>query len=311
MAEKGRFAPSPSGRMHLGNVLSFLLAWLDARAAGGTVVLRMEDLDPLRTGEPWASWIADDLRWLGLGWEEGFQAGGPNGPYCQRERTALYDAAFRALEEQGLLYPCWCSRHQRLAASAPHPGEVRDMGACPCRAFTAEERAARWRERGPAWKAAVPHETVAFRDANCGPQSFHLAHDCGDFIVRRSDGVYAYQLAVTVDDARMGVTRVVRGMDLLDSTPRQLWLMDKLGYRRPTYAHLPLLEAADGRRLSKRDQDLDMGALRERFTPAELTGYLAFLAGLTEEPAPASPRELVKEFTWAKVKRAPICIEQL
>lgn len=152
---------------------------------------------------------------------------------------------------------------------------------------------------------------MAFRDANCGPQSFHLAHDCGDFIVRRSDGVYAYQLAVTVDDARMGVTRVVRGMDLLDSTPRQLWLMDKLGYRRPTYAHLPLLEAADGRRLSKRDQDLDMGALRERFTPAELTGYLAFLAGLTEEPAPASPRELVKEFTWAKVKRAPICIEQL
>jgi len=149
---------------------------------------------------------------------------------------------------------------------------------------------------------------VAFRDANCGPQIFHLAHDCGDFIVRRSDGVYAYQLAVTVDDARMGVTRVVRGMDLLDSTPRQLWLMDKLGYRRPTYAHLPLLEAADGRRLSKRDQDLDMGALRERFTPAELTGRLAFLAGLTGEPAPVNPWELVKEFSWDKVKQTPIRI---
>ncbi len=169
MTEKGRFAPSPSGRMHLGNLMSFLLAWLDARAAGGTLVLRMEDLDLQRTGPHWADCLADDLRWLGLDWDEGFQVGGPCGPYRQRQRTALYDAAFQALEEQGLLYPCWCSRADRLAASAPHPGEVQDVGACSCRFFTQEQRAEHWKQRNPAWKAAVPHEMVSFCDANCGP----------------------------------------------------------------------------------------------------------------------------------------------
>lgn len=304
MAEKGRLAPSPSGRMHLGNLLSCLLAWLDARAAGGTLVLRMEDLDLQRTGEPWASLLADDLRWLGLDWEEGFQAGGPCGPYCQRERTALYDAAFQALEEQGLLYPCWCSRADRLAASAPHPGEGRDVGACPCRWLTQQARAERWKEKSPAWKAAVPHKVISFCDANYGSQSFHLAHDCGDFIVRRVDGVYAYQLAVTVDDALMGVTRVVRGMDLLDSTPRQLWLMDCLGYPHPAYAHLPLLVAPDGRRLSKRDGDFDVGALRQRMTPEALIGRLAHLAGLADEPAPVRAGELLKDFSWDRIKTA-------
>ncbi len=280
MAEKGRFAPSPSGRMHLGNLFSFYLAWLDARSVGGRVVLRMEDLDPDRTGQPWTEQIVEDLRWLGLDWDEGYGVGGPDGPYCQRERTHLYDAAFAVLRAREAVYPCWCSRAQRLAASAPHPGEVRDLGRCPCRDLSRAEREARAMVKAPAWKAALPHETVRFRDLIQGEQTFDLARDCGDFILRRADGVYGYQLAVTVDDALMGVTRVVRGRDLLDSAARQIWLMEQLGHRPPVYAHVPLLMAEDGRRLSKRERDLDMGVLRTRHTPASLRALLRGLAGV-------------------------------
>ena len=274
MAEKGRFAPSPSGRMHLGNLFSFYVAWLDARSVGGKVVLRMEDLDPDRTGEPWTGHIVEDLRWLGLDWDEGYGVGGPDGPYCQRERTAIYDEAFQKLQRLGAIYPCWCSRAQRLAASAPHPGEERDLGHCACRDLSKAEREARIMVKAPAWKAALPHETIRFWDLIQGEQAFDLARDCGDFVIRRADGVYGYQLAVTVDDALMGVTRVVRGRDLLDSAARQIWLMEQLGYRLPVYAHVPLLLAADGRRLSKRERDLDMGALRMAFSAEKLRAQL-------------------------------------
>ena len=303
MPDKGRFAPSPSGRMHLGNAFSFLLAWLDARSAGARLVLRMEDLDPDRTGPPWTDLLVEDLRWLGLDWDEGCPMGGPDGPYCQRERTALYEAAFQRLQAQGDVYPCWCSRQQRLAASAPHPGEARELGRCPCWGLSTAERARRALVRAPAWKAAVPHERVAFTDLLQGPQSFDLARDCGDFVVRRADGVFGYQLAVTVDDALMGVTRVVRGRDLLDSAARQLWLMGRLGYPAPVYAHVPLLLAADGRRLAKRDGDLDLGALRARRAPEEVVGLLAQLAGLRERPEPVTAQALCEGFSWARAAR--------
>ena len=263
----------------------------------------MEDLDPDRTRPAWSELLAEDLRWLGLDWDEGYAAGGPHGPYCQRERTALYDAAFRRLQAQGDVYPCWCSRHQRLAASAPHPGETRDLGRCPCRDLSRAERERQALVRDPAWKAAVPHETVIFSDLLQGPQSFDLARDCGDFVVRRSDGVFGYQLAVTVDDALMGVTRVVRGRDLLDSAARQLWLMERLGWAAPVYAHVPLLLAGDGRRLAKRDRDLDFGALRARKRPQEVLGFLAALAGLREKPEPAEAPELATGFSWNRVVR--------
>lgn len=298
MPEKGRFAPSPSGRMHLGNLFSFYLAWLDARSMGGTVVLRMEDLDPERSKKQWSDWIADDLRWLGLDWDEGYGVGGPDGPYCQQERTAFYDAAFETLRAKEAIYPCWCSRAQRLAASAPHPGEERDAGHCPCRDISRAEREARAMAKAPAWKAALPRETIQFRDLIQGEQSFDLARDCGDFVVRRADGVYGYQLAVTVDDALMGVTRVVRGRDLLDSAARQLWLMEQLGYRPPVYAHVPLLLAPDGRRLSKRERDLDMGALRERFSPEclrQLLWDMLFPNGRIREEEGFSIKEVVKK----------------
>ena len=306
--ERGRFAPSPSGRMHLGNLLSALLAWLDVRHVGGVMVLRMEDLDPERCKEEYAAQIARDLEWLGLDWDEGYGAGGPHGPYRQSERGEIYREYLERLEGQGLLYPCWCTRAQRLAASAPHPGEARLDGACPCRALSAAERERRAREesRAPALRAAVPAEEIAFEDGNLGAYRENLARDCGDFLVRRSDGVCAYQLAVSVDDGLMGITRVVRGRDLLSSTPRQLWLHRVLGFAPPRYFHTPLLLAPDGRRLSKRERDLDMGALRERFTPEELVGRLAALAGLQEQPRSAAARELISAFSWEKVQKEDV-----
>ncbi len=306
--ERGRFAPSPSGRMHLGNVLAALLAWLDVRRAGGVMVLRMEDLDPDRCREEYAAQIARDLEWLGLDWDEGYGAGGPHGPYRQSERGDLYRDYLKRLEEKGLLYPCWCTRAQRLAASAPHPGEARGDGACPGRARSAGERESRLAAggRAPALRAAAPDEEIAFEDGSCGLDRENLARDCGDFLVRRSGGVCAYQLAVTVDDGLMGITRVTRGRDLLSSTPRQIWLHRALGFAPPQYFHTPLLLAPDGRRLSKRERDLDLGALRARFSPEELTGRLAFLAGLQDAPRPVAAGELISAFSWEKVQKKDV-----
>ena len=273
------------------------------------MVLRMEDLDPDRTGEPWTSHIVEDLRWLGLDWEEGYGVGGPDGPYAQRERTAFYDTAFQRLQAAGVVYPCWCSRAQRLAASAPHPGEERDLGHCPCRDLSQAEREDRAMVRAPAWKAALPHERVRFRDLVQGEQVFDLARDCGDFVIRRADGVYGYQLAVTVDDALMGITRVVRGRDLLDSAARQIWLMGQLGYCPPVYAHVPLLLSPDGRRLSKRERDLDLGVLRQSHRPEELLGALAWLAGLRKEPAPVTAEALARDFSWNRVTQADLILQ--
>ena len=305
--ERGRFAPSPSGRMHLGNLFSALLAWLDVRHVGGVMVLRMEDLDPDRCKEEYALQVARDLEWLGLDWDEGYGAGGCCGLYRQSERSEIYYAYLKQLEEQGLVYPCWCTRAQRLAASAPHPGEARGDGACPCRHFTKQERDGQ--ERAPALRAAVPDREVAFTDGNCGFYQENLARDCGDFLVRRSDGVCAYQLAVTVDDALMGITRVVRGKDLLSSTPRQIWLHESLGFEPPKYFHTPLLLAQDGRRLSKRERDLDMGALKERFSAEEIIGRLAVLAGLQVCPTPVSARELIDSFSWEKVRKTDVMLD--
>lgn len=300
---KGRFAPSPSGRMHLGNLFSALLAWLSVRSQGGVMLLRMEDLDPDRCREEYAAQVARDLEWLGLDWDEGYGAGGPDGPYRQSERGEYYAAAFRTLEEKGLTYPCYCTRAERLAVSAPHLGEGRDFYDGRCRRRTPEELEQLARVRKPAWRVAVPDREVCFADGLQGPCRENLARECGDFIVRRSDGVWAYQLAVTVDDGLMGVTEVARGMDLLSSTPRQIWLLEEMGFAAPCYTHVPLLLSADGRRLSKRDKDMDLEQLRRRKSSRELTGKLAFLAGLLPEPEPVTPEELIPLFSWQKVKK--------
>lgn len=301
MPVKGRFAPSPSGRMHLGNLFSFLLAWLSVRHEGGSLVLRIEDLDPVRCLPAHAWQLMEDLEWLGLTWDEG----GDGASYWQSNRGRLYAGAFARLEERGLTYPCFCSRLQRLN-EAPHIHAV--SPSCPCAGFTPEEAAAHTAEKAPSYRVRVPRKTVSFVDGLQGPYSQDLATECGDFPIKRADGAWAYQLAVVVDDAAMGVTQVVRGRDLLSSTPRQLWLYEALGLPAPAFYHVPLLLAPDGRRLAKRDADLDMGALRRRYTPGELLGLLAQMAGQQDSPGPVAARALAERFDWAKVPRENITV---
>jgi len=302
----GRFAPSPSGRLHLGNILTSLLAWLDVRHDGGRLIFRLEDLDPLRSYPDYAALMAEDLLWLGLDWDAGWRPG-EGAEYTQGARTALYQDAFDQLSGRGLVYPCYCSRAQRLAASAPHPGDVSDTG-CRCRGLTPAQRAALEKAgKRPAWKIHVPNKTIPFTDGHYGRQDIPLS-DEGDFIIRRSDGVFAYQLAVSVDDAAMGVTRVVRARDLLSSAARQIWLIGELGGTPPGYCHAPLLTAPDGRKLSKREGDLNMEFLRQRCTAEELTGILAHMAGLRPTDAPVPAAALAADFDWARVKKEDILI---
>jgi glutamyl-tRNA synthetase len=290
--------------MHLGNAFSCLLSWLSARSQGGRMVLRLEDLDPQRCKEEYCRQVEEDLRWMGLDWDQGGLSDGPD--YRQSQCSDIYAEAFARLEGRGLIYPCFCSRGELHAASAPHRSDGVVLYAGTCRGLTPSEREERAKLRRPAMRIQVPQREITFVDGNLGPYGENLARDCGDFILRRSDGVYAYQLAVVVDDGRMGVTQVVRGSDLLDSTPRQLWLQELLGLSHPTYYHLPLLLAPDGRRLSKRERDLDFGALRRERTPEELVGLLAYLAGQIDRLVPISARELIPLFSWDKVPKEDI-----
>ena len=310
MAVTGRFAPSPSGRIHLGNILCCLLAWLSARQQGGKILLRIEDLDTARCPRRYADQMAEDLEWLGLTWDEGPGAGGPDGPYYQSERTALYQAALERLEARGLVYPCFCTRAELHAASAPHREDGQAVYPGTCRSLTPEEIAERRRTRAPALRLRVPDETWGFTDSHLGPFREKLARDCGDVLLRRSDGLFAYQLAVVVDDAAMGVTEVVRGADLLPSTPRQLYLYHLLDLAPPRFRHVPLLLAPDGRRLSKRDADAGLDDLRPRMTAEALLGKLAYLAGFHPSAAPAPAEALLEEFDWDRVPREDIRIPE-
>ena len=209
----GRFAPSPSGRLHLGNLACSLLAWLSAKSQGGRIVLRIEDLDAERCPRIYAALLEQDLDWLGLAWDEGGSTGGPNGPYYQSECAEIYTASYKKLEERGLVYPCFCSRAQLHAASAPHTSDGNVVYPGTCRGLTAAEIEEKRKKKAPAYRLMVPDEDITFVDGCMGPHTENLLHDCGDFYLRRTDGVFAYQLAVVVDDARMGVTEVVRGAD--------------------------------------------------------------------------------------------------
>ena len=300
----GRYAPSPSGRMHLGNLMCCLLAWLSAKSKGGQVLLRIEDLDTVRCPRVYADAIMDDLAWLGLA------ADGPTPTVYQSERSEIYQQYYDVLLKKGLVYPCFCSRSQLHAASAPHRSDGQVVYAGTCRGLSDAEIARRSLTRAPAFRVQVPDEEIAFTDGHLGRYAENLARDCGDFYLRRADGVFAYQLAVVVDDALMGVTEVVRGSDLLSSTPRQLWLYRELGLTAPQFYHLPLLLAPDGRRLSKRDGDQSLENLRARYTPQEIIGKLAYVCGLQDTPAPASPQELVPGFSWDKVPKQDILLPE-
>jgi glutamyl-tRNA synthetase len=282
--------------MHLGNLFSFLMAWCSARAKGGEIVLRMEDLDPQRTGAAYAALIRRDLLRFGLDWDREVP--------CQSVRTAAYDEAFARLAAMGLVYPCYCSRAEVHAASAPHLGQSEFVYAGTCRSLTPEQRAAK--QRPPAWRLRVPAEEWTVHDGLQGDYTELLSRDCGDFVVRRADGVYAYQLAVVVDDGDNGVTQVVRGRDLLASAPRQKYLFSLLGKPAPEYIHVPLLLAPDGRRLSKRDGDLDLDSLLSRYKPEEIIGVLAQAAGLIDKQEAISAKELAAIFDWRRVRKEDI-----
>ena len=281
----GRFAPTPSGRMHLGNVFAALIAWLSVRSREGAMILRMEDLDTQRTSGEFAEVLRSDLRWLGLDWDT------ETAP--QSQRSAVYDRYFEKMMDEGLLYPCYCTRSQLHSVNAPHLSDGTYVYPGTCRNLTDPPAG-----RKPAWRVIVPDKVWSFTDRVQGDYALNLATDCGDMVVRRADSVYVYQLAVTVDDGEAGVTEVVRGMDLLSSAPRQMYLQELLGFSHPEYGHVPMLLAPDGRRLSKRDKDLDLGELRKRLTPEQLIGNLAFAAGLTEKYEPVSAKELAGHFHW-------------
>lgn len=295
----GRFAPTPSGYLHLGNLFCSLIAWLSAKSQGGEILFRSEDLDPDRSRSAYALQAQRDLEALGLFWDREES--------CQSQRFDFYKSQLRRLEDRGLVYPCFCSRAQLHAASAPHASDGEPLYAGTCRSLTPAQIAEKSRTRSPALRLRVPEETIAFEDLHYGPQSQYLPTGCGDFILRRSDGVYAYQLAVVADDGDMGVTQVVRGRDLLSSTPRQILLYRLLGYPEPEFGHTPLLVSSDGRRLSKRDGDTSLaGILGRGYSPRDVVGALACLAGLLPEPAPAAPEELLPLFAWEKLPREDI-----
>lgn len=310
---RGRLAPSPTGYMHLGNAWSFLLCWLSVRSKGGTLVLRMEDIDPDRSRPEYVDGIMRDLDWLGLGWDEGPDVGGPYGPYVQSQRYGRYEEVIQLLQEQGHVYPCFCTRKElRALASAPH---AEDYGAAYpglCLNLTQAEREERTAQgRNAALRLHCGDHSLGFHDLLRGDICLTWEECGGDFAVRRSDGVFAYQLAVVIDDADQHITQIVRGDDILHCTPRQILIYRLLGKPAPSYAHVPLVFDHEGERLAKRHRHFELRMLREAgVRPEAVVGYLAFRAGLQPEPAPARPEAFSRSFMLEKVPPARVVLEQ-
>lgn len=295
----GRYAPSPSGVLHLGNISTALLAWLDIRASDGKLIFRLEDLDPQRSSRERSVRIFEDIKYLGLDWDEGWSPD-VGEIFAQSNRTKLYEDAFEQLNKKGLVYPCYCSRSHRLSNEL-----------CRCKELNYIQRVA-LEVKGikPAWKVKVPDISIDFTDMHYGKQTERLT-DSGDFIIKRSDGVFAYQLAVSYDDMAMGINRVVRGRDLLSSTARQIWLIGELGGDAPEYCHAPLIMCDDKRKMSKRFGDLSMDELRTKYSSEELIGILAKLLGLRDSQKAISAAELVSGFDWSRVPTDDIRLYEL
>ncbi len=279
---RGRFAPTPSGHIHMGNAQTAFVAWLSARSKGGRFIWRLEDLDSPRMKKGTGEQAKRDLDWLGLDWDEGGGRGGPHSPYVQSERSDIYEAALGRLEKADRLFPCGYSRKDlRDIASAPHkpksnpyPIELRPKD-LDSNWFTnfgtkqeGEEKAIRFK---------VEPGIVHFKDLVFGDIESDVVKNTGDFVLKRRDGIFAYQLAVVVDDIEMEVSEVVRGSDLISSTARQIQLIEALGGKVPQYAHLPLLVNSDGEKLSKRNAALEIRHLSEKgYAPEELIGRFMF-----------------------------------
>ena len=296
---RGRYAPSPTGDLHMGNLRTALLAWLFARCSDGQFVLRIEDLDRPRVRPGASERMLHDLHWLGLDWEEGPDIGGPHAPYIQSERQEIYVIYLQHLQDKGLIYPCYCSRAEiARAAGAPHgdegpryPGTCRHLTQAQCRQYEANNRR-------PALRFRVDDErTVSFTDLLIGPVEQQVLQAVGDFIVCRSDSIFAYQFAVVVDDALMHINQVVRGIDLLPSTARQILLFEALGFPVPTYAHAPLLVDEHGKRFSKRIQSAGLEPLRAvGATPEQIVGQLAADCGLVDRGELLSAEDLAQRY---------------
>ena len=293
----GRFAPSPTGEMHLGNVLAALLSWVSARQQGGLWRLRIEDLDPQRSRRAYAEQLMRDLEWLGLTWD--------GEVVWQSERTEIYEHYLHQLANN--IYMCTCTRNEILAAQAPHESDGRIVYPGTCRPTLVESRKSKVESlitiegKRAAIRIIVPDEVITYNDKVYGPQAVNLATHCGDFILRRSDGVFAYQLAVVVDDAEMGVTEIVRGRDLLLSAAQQLYLYRLLGFPAPQFCHHPLLINEQGQRLCKRDHALAVSAMRQHMTAPEIIGLLAHKMNLTPTREALTPEQLLPIFDWSKI----------
>ena len=311
---RGRFAPSPTGGLHLGSALVALVAWLSVRSQGGVYIWRVEEIDGPRVIPGTAEQQMDEAQWLGLDWDEGPDIGGPNVPYFQSERSDEYEAALATLADAGRLFPCMISRKDlRNIASAPHgrhgqppyPKELRpaDLSEDWFDTYKKSENA------DAALRFLVNDNPVSFNDAVMGALNENVAETTGDFVLKRRDGVYAYQLAVVVDDIDMGITEVVRGADLLDSTARQVQLIEALGGHTPTYAHLPLILNENGDKLSKQDGALTLAVLREaNVRPEAIVGWLAHAVGIATASEPIHPHELVRRFVWERARTEPIIV---
>ena len=279
--------------MHLGNIYAAVMSWLSVRRRGGRWILRIEDLDPQRSKLTHAQMIEDDLQWLGLDWDEGgLDNRGPHGPYVQSQRHDIYEQYIDRLVATGYTYKCRCTRADIMATQAPHQSDGRIIYSGRCRPAVMPCHDTDHTATG-ATRLYVPDRDIEFDDLLAGPQRFNLARDCGDFILRRADGAWSYQLAVVVDDALMGVTEVMRGSDLLLSAAQQIYLYELLGFEPPRFAHLPLLTNETGQRLSKRDNSLSMETLRRDYEPTEVLGLVAHAARLIDTPRPVTLGELL------------------
>ena len=302
---RGRLAPSPTGHLHLGNAWAFLLSWLAARHERGEILLRIEDIDSQRSRSQFVDGILEDLQWLGLDWDfipetkKTTLECSLSGFYLQSRRSDLYAEALAQLEQENWLYPCFCSRSAlRNIATAPHIDDVGIVYPGTCRNLTSAQRKKLLAQgRQPSLRLRCPEGVIHFNDAVQGTQCLTLEACGGDFVLRRSDGVVSYQLAVAVDDGHMGVTQVVRGRDILLSTPRQIVLLRLLGYSIPEYAHVPLLLDANGQRLAKRHNALSLRTLRQSGANAcNVIGLLGYLAGINPFGSPATPAQLLSRF---------------
>jgi glutamyl-tRNA synthetase len=302
----GRLAPSPTGGLHVGHARSFLIAWLAARGASGRMIVRLEDLDATRVRSDARAAILVDLRWLGLDWDEGPDVGGPSAPYVQSDRLELYASALEELKRAERVYPCTCTRADiERAAAAPHAEDEGPTYPGTCASRTAAD-ARSLAGRPFAWRFRVPPGTVAWCDLVRGELAIDPARIGGDFVVARSDAGPSYQLAVVVDDAAMGVTQVIRGDDLVPSTPRQLLLYRALGLTAPSFGHVPLAIGPDGRRLAKRDASIKLATLRESgVDPRRLIGEIAHSCGLSPDPIPSSARDWIGPFDLRRLPAEP------